>query len=215
MRVIDLTGLIEEQMWVYPPPITAPVIEQIADLDGPAGWEAYRLTLCSLTSTYLETSAHLLKNGELIDQINPERFVRPASILQLPDYPPGYPITPDDLTSASVNPHKDDAVLVATGWDRMWNDPRYVVDSPYFTTEAMQWLVSTGASIIGGDIPCFNNTANSINVNEILFKSGILLLAPLINLRQTAGMQRPLIVALPLRVKGVCGTPCRVIPIEF
>jgi kynurenine formamidase len=213
MRILDVTGVIENQMWHYPEPVTPPAIESIASLEGPAGWEAHRMTLCTLTGTYLEASAHLLPGGEKIADVAPERLIRPASILQLADCTPGYAIKAEDLTATSVQPQGGDAVLLATGWDRMWNSPRFVQDSPYLTPGAMQWLVDTGASIIGGDMPCFDDPADPQGVNHVLFNAGCLILAPLVNLRQ-APPGRPWLIALPLKVREVCGTPCRAVLIE-
>jgi kynurenine formamidase len=213
MRIIDVTGVIEDQMWHYAGPVTPPVIEQIASLEGPAGWEAHRMTLCTLTGTYLEAAAHLLPGGEKIADIAPERLIRPAAILQLPDCPPGYAITAQDLRAGGIQPQAGDAVLVATGWDHMWNRPRYVEDSPYLLPEAMQWLVGTGASIIGGDMPCFDNPADPQGVNVVLFQANCLILAPLVNLRRAASA-RLWLIALPLKVKGVCGAPCRALLLE-
>ena len=213
MRVIDVTGTIESPMWHYPPPVTPPEIELIASLDGPAGWEAHRMTLCTLTGTYLEASAHLLPGGETIAEVAPERLIRPASILQLPDCAPGYAITAQDLETTGIRPQAGDAVLVATGWDRMWNEPRYVEDSPHLTPPAMEWLVHSGASIIGGDMPCFDDPAEPQGVNYTLFRAGCLILAPLVNLRGVSSA-RPWLIALPLKIKGVCGTPCRAVLID-
>jgi kynurenine formamidase len=213
MRILDVTGVIENQMWHYPEPVTPPVIEPIASLAGPAGWEAHRMTLCTLTGTYLEASAHLLPGGEKIMDVAPERLIRPASLLQLPDCAPSYAVTAEDLIATGVQPQGGDAVLLATGWDRMWNSPRFVEDSPYLTTDAMQWLVNTGASIIGSDMPCFDNPADLQGVNHVLFRAACLILAPLVNLRQ-APPGRPWLIALPLKVKGVCGTPCRAVLVE-
>lgn len=213
MRILDVTGVIESQMWHYPEPVTPPVIESIASLESPEGWEAHRMTLCTLTGTYLEASAHLLPDGEKIANVAPERLICPASVLQLPDCAPGYAIKADDLIATGVQPQGGDAVLLATGWDRMWNSSRFVEDSPYLTSDAMQWVVDTGPSIIGGDMPCFDNPADPQGVNHVLFRAGCLILAPLINLRQTPPGQLWLI-ALPLKVKGVCGTPCRALLIE-
>jgi kynurenine formamidase len=213
MRILDVTGTIEHGMWHYPEPVTPPVIEQVASLEGPAGWDAHRMTLCTLSGTYLEAAAHLLPGGETIIDVAPERLIRPAAILQLPDCAPGYAITAGDLKAAGVQPRAGDAVLVATGWDRMWNSPHFVADSPCLTPDAMRWLVDTGASIIGGDIPCFDNPADPQGVNLVLFRAGCLILAPLVNLRQAAS-GRFWLVALPLKVKGVCGTPCRAVLIE-
>jgi kynurenine formamidase len=214
MRVIDVTGMIENQMWHYAEPVTPPVIEPIASLEDPAGWEAHRMTLRTLTGTYLEAAAHLLPGGEKIAEVAPERLIRPASILQLPDCAPGYAITARDLMATAIQPQSGDAVLMATGWDRMWNAPRYVEDSPYLTPEAMRWLVDAGASIIGGDMPCFDNPASPQGVNYTLFRAGCLILAPLVNLRHALSGSRPWLIALPLKVKGVCGTPCRAVLVE-
>ena len=213
MRVIDVTGTIEFPMWHYPAPVTPPVIEPIASLDDPAGWEAHRMTLCTLTGTYLEAAAHLLPGGETIIDVAPARLIRPASILQLPDCAPGYAITVQDFVATGVHPQTGDAVLVATGWDRMWNQPGYVEDSPHLTPEAMQWLVDSGASIIGGDMPCFDHPTEPQGVNVVLFRAGCLILAPLVNLR-SAGAERLWLIALPLKIKGVCGTPCRAILVD-
>jgi kynurenine formamidase len=213
MAILDITGVIEAGMWAYGPPVTAPTIEAIATLDSPVGWEAHRLTLCTLSGTYLEAAAHLLPGGETITQVEPERLVRPATVLQLPDCPPGYTIQPEDLAAAGETPRRGDAVLVASGWDRMWNQPRYVEDSPHFSPAAMDWLVGSGAAIIGGDMPCFDNPAQPAGVNFTLFRAGCLILAPLVNLRRAEAKQL-LLVALPLKIKGVCGTPCRAILID-
>ena len=213
MRILDVTGVIENQMWHYPEPVTPPAIELIATLESPAGWEAHQMTLCTLTGTYLEAAAHLIPDGERIADVVPERLIRSASILQLQDCPPGYAITAQDLMATGVQPQTGDAVLIATGWDRWWNSPRFVEDSPYLTTAAMQWLVDIGASIIGGDMPCFDNPTNPQGVNHILFRAGCLILAPLVNLRQSES-GRPWLIALPLKVKGVSGTPCRAILLE-
>jgi len=212
VRILDVTGPIENPMWHYPHPITPPVIEPIASLENP-GWEAHRITLCTLTGTYLEAAAHLIAGGETIAEVSPERLIRPATVFQLPDCAPGHAITAADLVETGAQPQAGDAVLLATGWDRMWNAPRFVEDSPYLTPRAMQWLVETGPSIIGGDIPCFDNPADPQGVNDPLFRAGCLILAPLVNLR-AAPPGRPWLIALPLKIKEVCGTPCRALLVE-
>jgi len=213
MRIVDVTGTIANGMWRYPAPITPPTIELIARVDAAPGWEAHQITLCTISGTYLEASAHLLPGGETISEVAPDRLVRPAAIFQLPDCPPGYGITAQDLIATGVQPQAGDALLVATGWDRMWNTPRYVEDSPYLTPGAMQWLVDAAPVIIGGDMPCFDNPADSQGVNYTLFRAGCLILAPLVNLR-SAPTGRLTLIALPLKVEGVCGTPCRALLIE-
>jgi arylformamidase len=216
MQVIDLTGLIEEGMWLDNPWITPPTIEPVATINGPEGFDAHRFTLSTILGTYLEASAHLRINGETIDQIPVERFIRPATVFQLPDLEAGQAISSRDLIAVGVSPQPGDAVLVATGWDRFWNQPGFVEDGPYFTLDAMRWLLDRGAVIIGADIPSFDNPHQPAGVLRVLFDSTCLLLAPLVNLREALHLNtpRPWLLALPLKIKGVCGTPCRALLVD-
>ncbi len=118
MRVIDLTGLIEEGMWLDNPWIPAPKIEPVATIDGQAGFDAHQFLLSTILGTYLESSSHLFPNGETISEVSVEQFIQPATILQLPDLPAGHCITPDDLIATNVAPQPGDAILISTGWDR-------------------------------------------------------------------------------------------------
>ncbi|MEI7990449.1 MAG: cyclase family protein [Chloroflexota bacterium] len=216
MNIIDLTGLIEEGMWLDNPLILPPVIERFASVDGPTGWDAHRFTLSTIMGTYMEASAHLFLDGETIDQVLPERFICPAVVLSLPDCFPNQAICADDLRAVNADLHAGDAVLISTGWERRWNKTGFVEESPYFTLDAMQWLLDTGAAIIGADLPCFDSPTRPEGVVKLLFQHGRLLVAPLINLRLAGekNMLKSTLIALPLKIKGVCGTPCRAILVD-
>jgi arylformamidase len=216
MQVIDLTGMIEEGMWLDNPWVTPPVIESIATINGPAGFEAHQFTLSTVLGTYLEASAHLRAGGETIDQVAVERFISPAIVIQLPDMEPGQAIYSSDLNKTGANPQLGDAVLVATGWDRFWNQPGFVEKGPFFTKDAMEWLLDRGTAVIGADIPSFDNPCQPEGVVRMLFDADRLLLAPLINLRHASQLKTPYpwLLALPLKIKGVCGTPCRALLID-
>jgi arylformamidase len=214
MKTIDITGIIDNGMWSYGGAIGVPTITEVASVDGPTGWQAHSLTLWTLTGTYLEASAHLLDRGESIDSIHPSRFMRPACIVPLSPCSSRHAITAEELQDTGVVPTEGMAVLVSTGWDRMWNTPSYVAESPFMTMDAMLWLIQTGASIIGGDFPTFDNHAKPEGVNLELFKAGCLLLAPLVGLNEGRLLRQPELIALPLRIKGVCGTPCRALLVE-
>lgn len=214
MQIIDITGMIEEGMWSYDPPITPPTIEKISSLDSAIGWEAHRLIFYTLTGTYLEVSAHLIPGGETIDQLMPRELICSASIFLLQRCGGGHAITVSELKDTGIQPKPKSAALIATGWDEMWNNPRFIVDSPYMTTEAMEWVISTGVSIIGADIPCFENRTRPEGVNRLLFSANCRILGPLVNLRRVKSSNL-ILVALPLKIRGVSGAPCRAIIIEL
>lgn len=209
MQVIDITGVIEEGMWHYEAPIEPPTIEEISSLDGPLGWQAFKISLTTITGTYLEASSHVRKDGETIDRIDVGRLIVPATLIHLREVSPRASITADDFIFAEMIPHKGDAILFSTGWERMWNNPNFIRDSPHLTFDAAEWLLNSGAPIIGSDLPAFDNPVKHIGIIEKLFSKDVLLLGPLINIRQ-AEPSRFLLAAFPLKIKGVCGTPCRV-----
>jgi kynurenine formamidase len=212
MTFIDLTGTIEAGMWHYAhiPPVE---IEPLTSIEAD-GTEAHRFKLATITGTYLETAAHHFHGSPTIDEIPPDRFICEAVVVRLTEKQAAEPITGDELRHAAtgIEIRAGEAMLLDTGWARMWHAPNYVDDSPYLTMDAMRWIVSQGVSILGGDMPCFDNPHGGVGVNPVLFESGALILAPLVNLKAVPqAYERVKLMAFPLKIKGVCGTPCRAI----
>ncbi|MEI6157504.1 MAG: cyclase family protein, partial [Atribacterota bacterium] len=112
-----------------------------------------------------------------------------------------------------------DALIIHTGWDRMWNKPGYVLQGPNMRRNALEWVLEQRISILGVDIPCIEASWSEDNPEEkggflgALFGQDILLLAPLVNLDQVSGSEGQLI-CLPMKVKGTSGAPVRVIFLE-
>jgi kynurenine formamidase len=210
MALVDLTGTLEPGLWRYDhiPPVEIDLVTTIED----RGSEAHSFRLATIAGTYLETAAHLTHGQPTIDQIPIERFFCDAALLRAGEMAPAQAIAVNDLerAAAGVEIAPGDALIVDTGWERMWNAPAFVVDSPFFTMEAMRWIVDREVSILGGNMPCFDNPRRGAGVNRVLFGSGALILAPLVNLASLAHPRFRLTV-LPLKIRGVCGTPCRAI----
>lgn len=213
-RHVDVTGPLAEGMWSYRPII----------LDAPAfarrpfqtvaehGAEADALVLSTLTGTYLETSKHYFPDRRSIDRIPPDQLFVTAVVAQVPKGP-GEHITVADLWAIDADLRPGDAALVATGWDRHWFDSEtFVRRSPHFERETMEWLVARGATIVGGDFPCFDDPdpGQAEGVNRPLLEADRLILAPLFGLTAVPNGRHRLAV-LPLKLVGACGGPCRAI----
>lgn len=212
MKIIDISGALENEMWSYDPPIPKVCIEQVASIDK-IGWEAHQISFATISGTYLEASAHLLRGGRTIDQLKPEELIKEAVVIRVPEKKPLEHITVEDLKSNKVKINKGDALLIYTGWDKMWNKENFVKESPHFTKKSMNWIIERGISILGLDIPCSEDPQNREDLNSALFKSGALLLAPVVNLAQIS-RSRLKLIALPLKIKGVSGSPCRALVLE-
>lgn len=213
---IDITGVLAPEMYTYKPLVPdVPPFEhrQWATIED-RGWENDWFAMPTLAGTYLETGKHLDSTVMSIEQVPPERFFLDAIVAHIPKGPREH-ITATELESAAPTLSNGDALIVATGWEQHWNDSSgktFVMQSPHFELEAMQWLTGRGASILGGDMPCFDDPVaeKAQAVNDVLFGSGAMILAPLVNLEKCTQARYRLTV-MPIPLAGSCGAPCRAI----
>ncbi len=211
--LIDLTGPLHPGMWSYAPSMDIPPFEQQrwATIEE-RGWEADWFAMPTLAGTYLETAKHLIHGAPSIDQIPPERFFLNATIARIPREAREH-ITVADLQATADSLEPGDALLVQTGWERHRdNSETFVLQSPHFDLDAMQWIVDRGVTILGGDMPCYDDPVGeeSQGVNMVLFGAGAMILAPLVNLGTTVATRGRLTV-LPIPLVDSCGAPCRAI----
>lgn len=176
------------------------------------GWEADWFAMPTLAGTYLETAKHLYRDAPSIDQVPLERMFVNATIARIPRSAREH-ITVADLEATASSLEPGDALLVQTGWEQHRdNSEVFVMQSPHFELAAMEWIVGRGASILGGDMPCFDDPvgAEGQGVNMVLFGADALILAPLVNLGTTTSTRGRLTV-LPIPLVDSCGAPCRAI----
>ncbi|MDQ3044184.1 MAG: cyclase family protein [Chloroflexota bacterium] len=211
-RILDVTGTLAPGMWSY-----RPLIPDIPEFThhrfatvAERGWEADSFSCSTLTGTYLETSKHYYPDRTSIDLVPAERLFLDAVVLQVPRQAREH-ITLDAVRSVSPELRSGDALLIATGWDRHWWDrDLFVMESPHFERAAMEWLVERGVALVGGDFPCFDDPQpdQAEGVNIPLFAANRLILAPLVGLTQI-DQKRVRLIALPIKISGACGAPCR------
>ncbi|MBA7688148.1 Kynurenine formamidase [subsurface metagenome] len=214
MKITEISGFLENGMWGYGPPFPEVKIEQIASIDD-HGYEGHKITLSTLSGTYLETAAHRFKGAPTVDKIPPKNLIKEAAVIKLSFHKkPCEHITVEELDKSGVEVKEGDALLICTGWDKNWNRDNFVIDSPHFTEEATDWIIRKKVSLWGADLPCFDDRRNPLGLLSKFYKiSGGLVLAPLVGLEQIDSSLVKLIV-LPLPVRGVCAVPSRVLVIE-
>lgn len=215
-KIIDVTGPIYTKMWNYGPPYPEIKIEPLPKVP----WlkhEVYSdvfVGMGSQTGTYIETNAHYFKDENKLSDVPIERlFMVDAAILNLRPKGPKEAIRREEIKELKAEIHEGDAILFGTRWGQRWREANFVKDSPYLTYETVVWLLEQKPSILGGDIPVFDNPDNPQGFWDKFFRSGALLLAPLVNLEKVT-KQRAKLVALPLNVEGTCCAPCRTLVVE-
>jgi kynurenine formamidase len=139
----------------------------------------------------------------------------------------GRPITADDLKrwcdEKGVMPQEGDAVLVNTGWGKLFmvDNARYVAGEPGLEIGAARWLTDQGVVAIGADnmavevLPGTEHPQIMMPVHQhCLAEAGVYLIENIVLDELIAdGIDSFCFVALPVKFKGATGCPLRPVAI--
>ena len=181
---------------------------------------AYRISAHAYT--HLDAPLHMAgPEAKPITDYPVDYFIGEAS---LRDVPRGKnePISGKDLERAGKHCQDGDIVFIRTGWlERMWGKEGFD-DSPYLTEDAAEWIVGLKARIAGYDfvedyivrdlIQKDPVPTEAFRVHLILLRNGVLNLEYANNLSKIE-VPRFQVFALPIKLQGLDGAPCRPVAI--
>ena len=102
------------------------------------------------------------------------------------------------------------AVLLHTGWDRLFGTPEYGKDAPFLTGEASQWLIDAGAVLVGIDSVNIDDTQSGCErpAHTLLLGAGVHVVEHLANLGEVPA-RGARFTAAPPAVEGFGTFPVR------
>lgn len=191
MQMIDITQeLFSCEVFPGDP---APRREVLASI---AAGDAYNLTalsLCAHNGTHLDAPAHFIAEGATIDEIPAERFLGPAYVAERRG-----PLSEEDAREILARARACDAP------ERILLKGQLVV-----TAEAARVFASAGVGLLGNESQTFGPADAPAEVHRILLGAGTVLLEGI--RLQDAEEGRYMLSALPLRLGGCEGAPCRAV----
>lgn len=216
MKIVDLTGTLEEGIWDYGPPYVNYQIEHTANLSD-NGYIASKVQITPHTGTHIECLAHWRKDVPGIEGEALEKFAGKAKVLRIPVHAePLYQITEEQLKEAGAQKLcPDDICIIATGWDKLWEKENYIKESPFLSVEAAKYLSAKGIKLIAMDTPMIGDPNDGIDQvpkdlelpDYVFLDRGINILLGLKNLEQIP--DEVMFYAFPLKLKGAEGSPVR------
>ncbi len=213
LKVIDITGPIYPGMWSYGPPYPPVEVELLPSPEWvPYRTYSWRLQITAQTGTYLENARHMSLDEPPLESIDVSQLIlRPAILLRVPKAA-GERIELEEIERAAADKEIPSgvALLIATGWGQRWEDDDFVSASPYFSRDAMLWLLDRQPFLIGADLPRFDNLDDPQLFFPEFFRRGVLLMAPLVNLEKIP-VDEGRITVLPIRIRDVAAAPCRAV----
>jgi kynurenine formamidase len=162
----------------------------------------------------IDTMAPIVGRGVLLDVAGEKRLA------------PEYAITAQDLertaTRDSVDVREGDVALVRTGFGAWWSEPDAYMRAAGVSAAGSRWLIDKKVSAVGADNMAFDVIGpkdEELNVTLpghllLLVRAGIPIIENL-NLEELAAakLHEFLFVCLPLKMRGVTGSPVRPIAI--
>lgn len=177
-----------------------------------------RFTTLTHIGTHMDAPLHHFPEGISIDQVPADILVHDAALLDVSYKGPREGVTVADLERTGVEIGPDTIPVIRTGWvEKRWGKEDYWDGMPYLGAEVGAWLADKGVVAVAHDCltdppASANPTARACN-HRALLGNGIIVIEYLTNMSQ---IRRPkfLLVATPLKLVGVDGSPVRVLAIE-
>lgn len=199
----------------------------IHDLSAGDVFQTTRIRTICHAFTHADAPLHVDAGGTDIASMDLATWVGEAAVVDLSDVEEDAAITEDLLAARGDHVRGGDIALIRTDWDARQDVAQrsFWERSPYLTRGAANWLAERRIVCAGFDFPQDHAIrgvavggpparAEEFVTHDVLLRRGVGLLEYLAGLRGIRG-PRTFLVALPLRLAGVDGSPVRAVALEF
>ena len=181
------------------------------------GWNSTTMSIYSHAGTHMDAPVHFGVGKQTIDQISLDDCLGPAWLVALDDIQPKTLITVDHLGKFTHQIQSGDAVLLRTGWSQFVDQPQYYRDNfPRISAELAHWLVERKVRLVGVEPPSVadvNDLPEVTEIHHILLGGNVIIVEGLTHL-DAIHAEKVLFGAMPLKIVGCDGAPCRAFAIE-
>jgi arylformamidase len=218
VEVIDLSQPLEEGMPVWPT-LSRFFRTLWCSIHYGDDATAYQLLLNEHTGTHVDAPAHYLPPGHAhhrwVDEVPLEQWMGPACHIGCDAVEPRSGLSADHVLAweGRHGPiERGDIAVFEFGWWRKWavrpNDVAFLTDWPGLGSDCVELLLERGVKAVGVDTlspDVFGDTESP--VHRALLGAGVVIVENLANLDRVP--PRFSLMALPLRIRGGSGAPCR------
>lgn len=210
--LIELSHIVEHGMVTYPG-LPTPVVSDWLSRDASTTryapgttFQIGTITLLANTGTYVDAPFHRYPDGRDVADYPLEAVADLEGVVVR-----AHERTARALDAGWFRPLevRGKAVLVHTGWDTHWRTERYGTGHPFLTRDAADYLVTSGAVLVGIDSLNIDDDRDGARpVHTLLLGAGIPVVEHLCNLGALpeAGFR---FFATPVRVRGMGSFPVR------
>ncbi|WP_282940120.1 cyclase family protein [Paenibacillus sp. RC67] len=193
MRIIDLTQPIHDGMTVYPGDAETGLVRSKKFQQD--GYTNHQLSINMHAGTHIDGPMHLVDCEKYLNDFPVETFIGEGCLLDVSqENTIDYKVEYEELIQ------QKQIVLLYTGYNQYYGQPRYYTDHPVLTLPFAELLVRKQVKMIGLDFP--SPDQYPFEVHKYLFQNDILIIENLTNVEQLLHVKSFEVIALPLSVKA-------------
>ncbi len=177
----------------------------------------YNITELSMSAhygTHLDAPFHFFDNGRTVENLDVRRGFGLAHVLDFSYKKAGDPITLGEVQAYADKIYKGSRLIFHTGWDKCIDDPKYFGGQPFLTVELTTWLAEQGVACIALDTPTTYPAEYTASHHSLLNKDAEVLIIEGLRGLDRLQNKEVILIALPLRIRGRDGSPCRAMAID-
>ncbi|MCT4585774.1 MAG: cyclase family protein [Peptostreptococcaceae bacterium] len=210
-EIIDLSHQIDENMTVYMDS-EKPKLEEVHTMKE-HGFRERKLTFFSHIGTHVDAPAHMIEEGNFLDDYEIDKFIGSAFIADFKNFKLEY-IDIEDLTVYEDKLKISDFFIINTGFYKDFYNDKYYLEFPTLTKEAANYLLKFNLKGIGIDTLSIDKlSSKDYYLHNIFLKNEILIIENLNNLDSLKNEMFTLNIS-PLKLKKADGSPIRAIGIK-
>ncbi len=204
-KIYDLSPTIGGRMPYYPGDAVFQA-EPICTIKR-SGCNMHRLVLGTHTGSHVDAPLHFVPHGESVDRLPLDRFVGEAEVVEVK----GREIGPEAMEGL---PSGTKRVLFKTRNSPLMREETFHTDYVHLTLEGARYLLKRGVELVGIDYVSIERFGTpDFTVHKELLEAEVAILEGLDLSQVPPG--RYFLVALPLKLRGMDGSPLRAVLLEL
>jgi kynurenine formamidase len=160
----------------------------------------------------MDAPSHFIENGATVDEIPLDRFMGTAKLYRSTKAPTGQEISLDDVTASGFELEENQIFVIETGIGKYAETARYNEQFPVPADDLLDFLIDKKIKAYMTDATAVDAVNSETSAkHKVLLGAGIPIVENLRNLHQLPENRPFFISALPLRLAGREGSPCRAV----
>jgi arylformamidase len=210
IRIVDLSYTVSSEMLVYPG-TERPTFQWIGRLNS-EGYNLTRMRMLVHTGTHVDAPKHFLDQVKCIDEMPLESFIGPCKMFRYENKPNNQEIDLNTVLKSGFDLSEGDIFLISTGIAAYTETQDYNFLYPYPSDELLEWLIDKNIKAYMTDATSVDPVdAKNSPRHKMLLRAGIPIVENLCNLNELPINKHFIVSALPLKLGGREGSPCRAI----